>query len=107
MAYIRGICKNYALTNMEFSKTKTGYLSANTGFVTFAGNSLSSTPILTFGHEVGHNLGAEHDGPPNRCNPRKFMMASYAAILPKDHSKIFSECSKDYFKFELQKMVKV
>ena len=83
------------------------FLSQNTGFVTFSGNSLSSSPILTFAHEVGHNLGAEHDGDTNTCNPSRYMMASYAEQLPMDHSKIFSSCSKNYFRFELENLVKV
>ena len=107
VAYISGVCKNYAWTQLEFSKSTKGYLSPNTGFVTFAGNSLSSTPVLTFGHEVGHNLGAPHDGDNNHCDARKYMMAAYAQTLPKDHSKIFSKCSKDSFKSELTNMVKV
>ena len=83
------------------------FISKNTGFVTWAGNSLSSEPILTFAHEVGHNLGAEHDGDGNHCNPYRYMMASEAQSDTRDHSKIFSSCSKDYFEKELQSMVEV
>ena len=106
VAYISTICKNYAYTLLrKDGKLTAGYLSPNTGFVTFAGNSqpreLSS--IVTFAHEVGHNLGAQHDGTNNKCNPRKYMMASQTSTL----QKTFSHCSKNYFKAEMQRLEEV
>ena len=43
-------------------KEEFGYLSKNTGFVSYANNSQLITPQIAFAHEVGHNLGAPHDG---------------------------------------------
>ena len=105
VAYIGTICRNYAYTKLKYGEQTAGYLSPNTGFVTFAGNSqpreLSS--IVTFAHEVGHNLGAQHDGTNNKCNPRKYMMASQTSTL----QKTFSHCSKNYFKAEMQRLEEV
>ena len=102
MAVHRGVCRGYAYDSLRRKK-----ISPNTGFVSWTGNSLSSTPILTFAHEVGHNLGAEHDGDGNHCDPNHYMMASTSQPYTRDHSKIFSSCSKNYFEKELQSMVQV
>ena len=75
--------------------------------MTFNGSSLSANPIITFAHEVGHNLGAEHDGEGNECHKTHYMMAAETDTLPKDHQKIFSQCSKKYFKSEIEEIEKV
>ena len=106
-AYIGGICKNYAFSKLNYSVQTHGYHNANTGFVTFAGNSLDSNARLTFAHEVGHSLGAQHDGWMNTCNRSKFLMAQHTATLPVDDRQIISECSKNYFRSEIQKMLEV
>ena len=105
IAYRGGVCRNHFLTLKDHGKLEG--ISLNTGFVTFAGNSLSSEPLLTFAHEVGHNLGAEHDGDGNHCDPNHYMMAAVAQTYSRDHSKIFSYCSKNYFRTELRSMVQV
>ena len=93
MAFRSGVCKNHALGQLDNGRM--AIISPNTGFVSWTGNSLSSTPILTFAHEVGHNLGARHDGDSNTCNPSHYMMAAYSKTVSRDHSKIFSSCSKN------------
>ena len=112
VSYKSGICKNYVKTTIKYSEPRFrgGYLSQNTGIVSFNGSSVSAYPKLTFAHEVGHSLGAEHDGegsPPNKCNPTHWMMAAHTELLPKDHQKIFSLCSKAYFKSEMEEIEKV
>ena len=79
----------------------------NVGLVTFNGSSLSAHPMITFAHNVGHSLGAEHDGGGNECHSTHYMMASQTDKLPKDHQKIFSQCSKAYFKSEMEEIQKV
>ena len=109
LAYKSGICKNYAKDIIRHGEdgVKEGYKTRNVGLVTFNGSSLSANPIITFAHEVGHNLGAEHDGEGNECNPTRYMMAAETDKLPKDHQKIFSNCSKKYFKSEMEEIEKV
>ena len=109
MAKRSGICKNYVKTTIRYSEPRfrDGYLSQNTGIVSFNGSSLSAYPKITFAHEVGHSLGAKHDGEDNDCHKTHYMMAAHTALLPKDHQKIFSNCSKDYFKSEIEKIEKV
>ena len=104
-----GICQNYDKTILRHGEDgfKEGYATRNVGLVTFNGSSLSANPIITFAHEVGHNLGAEHDGKGNNCTPDHYMMASHTERLPKDHQKIFSQCSKKYFKSEIEEIEKV
>ena len=96
MAKRGGICKNYVKDTIRYSEPRfrDGYLSENTGIVSFNGSSLSAYPKITFAHEVGHSLGAEHDGEGNECHKTHYMMASHTKLLPKDHQKIFSNCSK-------------
>ncbi|ESO11396.1 hypothetical protein HELRODRAFT_183179 [Helobdella robusta] len=51
----------------------------------------------TMAHELGHVLGAEHDGDGNRCNAEDgFIMAAVSENSPKNENK-FSRCSKNYF----------
>ena len=107
VSYTGGVCWDYSYTTLKNSKRIAGYLSPNTGFVTFAGKTRLSMPVMTFAHEVGHSVGAQHDGTENECNPRKYMMASHTSTLPEDHQKTFSQCSKDYFTAELQRVVEV
>ena len=111
MSYIGGICKNYVLTTLKHSNNPSGYHNQNTGFVTFHGHSPGRKetirPLLTLAHEVGHNLGAQHDGEKNKCDQKKYMMASHTSYLPKKHQKIFSQCSKKYFKAEMEEVEEV
>ena len=107
----RGICKNYVKCKkcIKYSEPRgrDGYLSQNTGIVTFNENSFAAHAELTFAHEVGHSLGADHDGEGNECHETHYMMASHTELLPKDHQKIFSQCSKAYFKSEIEEIEKV
>ena len=67
-------------------------ISQNTGFITYSGSSGLRLPQLTFAHEVGHSLGASHDGDGNSCPPSGFLMASMSSG-PETGEMNFSNCS--------------
>ena len=107
-AYIGSICRGYDYAELSYGEVASGYLSLNTGIVTFAGNIHLSAPVVQFDQEVGHNLGAKHDGgESNSCDPYKYLMASQISTLSNGHRRTFSNCSKDYFKSEMQRLEEV
>uniref|UniRef100_A0A1W7RJU9 Metalloproteinase (Type I) 3a n=1 Tax=Agkistrodon contortrix contortrix TaxID=8713 RepID=A0A1W7RJU9_AGKCO len=55
---------------------------------------------LTMAHELGHNLGMDHDGNQCHCGANSCVMADTLSNQP---SKLFSDCSKKYY----QKFLKV
>ena len=85
MAYVDALCTSY-----------------NTGFITFDQDTNLNTAILIFAHEVGHNVGASHDGDVG-CNSRNFIMASHVSTT----DTTFSQCSKNAFKSVLKKVAEV
>ena len=99
-AYTGSICRGYDYAELSYGEVASGYLSLNTGIVTFAGNIHLSAPVVQFAQEVGHNLGAQHDGEGNRCNSRKYIMAAHSGT----NQKTFSQCSKNSFNSEMQKL---
>ena len=74
----------------------------NTGFITFDQDTKLNTAILIFAHEVGHNVGASHDGDVG-CNSRNFIMASHVSTT----DTTFSQCSKNAFKSVLKIVAEV
>ncbi|KAG5858184.1 Snake venom metalloprotease precursor [Bothrops jararaca] len=48
---------------------------------------------VTMAHEMGHNLGMDHDNDTCTCGAKSCVMA---ARLSKDPSKLFSNCSQEY-----------
>ena len=110
-AYTGSICRGYDYAELYYGEGPSGYLSLNTGIVTFAGNIHLSAPVVQFAHEVGHNLGAKYDGSGwNDCDPDKYLMSSQISTLstqPNGHRRTFSNCSKDYFKSEMQRLEEV
>ncbi|XP_065176158.1 disintegrin and metalloproteinase domain-containing protein 10-like [Sycon ciliatum] len=91
LAWVSGICKQFD-----------GRVSANTGLVTTqnAGQNIPQTiATLVFAHEIGHNLGAQHDKE-SRCTDQKagrFIMfpSANSGNLP-NHMR-FSACSIEQF----------
>ena len=109
-------CIVHLLTYRDFQDGLQGYAynsickHGNTGFTT-ALNNQKNTPKdfvkLAFAHEVGHNLGALHDGqkkkdgrPENNCKKSGFLMG---ASIENETDKL-SKCSKDQIRMNLQKM---
>jgi len=94
VAYIGTVCNDFKRTITSNGAIE--YLSANTGFITFKGKSKVLTSYLTFAHEVGHNMGAGHDGQgqSSGCPSRGYLMAAYAPNKPTDQNHQFSECSR-------------
>ena len=102
-------CLVHLLTYRDFPGHLQGYAYAkticesshNTGFTT-ALNNQKSTPKdfveLAFAHEVGHNLGANHDTE-NDCADSGFLMGE--SIV--DETDKLSSCSKNEIKNNLQK----
>ncbi|CAG2232536.1 unnamed protein product [Mytilus edulis] len=63
--------------------------------------------IITATHELGHSLGARHDGDRNICTPQnKYIMTSIGGGDVTKQTRLnpfrFSECSKSYFLDRLQ-----
>ena len=54
------------------------------GYITFGDNTLLSTTHITFAHEVGHNLGAQHDRGryQDGCDPRVSACCSILIVSP-------------------------
>ena len=84
-AYTGTICSTFLNYNVSGEILQ---MSQNTGFINF----IAKYSNITFAHEVGHNLGAKHDGDENSCGRSGFLMES-SLTPPTDGGKKLSDCS--------------
>ena len=102
MAYTDELCAPYERKRLETGVVQ--HMSTNTGvgmdtssclgtiidlliisgYITFGDNTLLSTTHITFAHEVGHNLGAQHDRGryQDGCDPRVSVWCSIVIVSP-------------------------
>uniref|UniRef100_A0A8W8KVH0 Peptidase M12B domain-containing protein n=1 Tax=Magallana gigas TaxID=29159 RepID=A0A8W8KVH0_MAGGI len=61
--------------------------------------------ITTAAHELGHGLGAEHDGTGNSCNSAdSYIMAAVSGSVQNQNPWKFSTCSVNYFTTNINKL---
>ncbi|XP_041366888.1 zinc metalloproteinase/disintegrin-like [Gigantopelta aegis] len=91
IAYVKAICKRDRTSLIEYHRNLMG-------------------AVETATHELGHNLGAAHDGENNNCeSSSQYIMASFVG---RRHDQIklnpwkFSPCSVNYFKKSLSNIKK-
>ncbi|XP_052722475.1 zinc metalloproteinase-disintegrin-like VLAIP-A [Crassostrea angulata] len=61
--------------------------------------------ITTAAHELGHGLGAEHDGTGNSCNRAdSYIMAAVSGSVQNQNPWKFSTCSVNYFTTNINKL---
>ncbi|XP_049528848.1 disintegrin and metalloproteinase domain-containing protein 10 [Dermacentor silvarum] len=94
-----GLCEKFQSdVTLQLASDFTGYVSLNTGIVTFVNKNVR-LPLrvseVTFAHELGHSFGAEHDPP--ECVPGgsggNFLMFSSASHGTMPNNRRFSVCS--------------
>ena len=112
MAYTDELCAPYERKRLETGVVQ--HMSTNTGrgtdassdvflnnhlitsgYITFGDNTLLSTTHITFAHEVGHNLGAQHDRGryQDGCDPR---VSAWCSILIRACIEGYSKVRKDF-----------
>lgn len=98
----------YDLTsNGSSSNAGLAYLSAmcSDKSVSVVEDHFDFTVLTTAAHELGHGLGAGHDGFGNTCNSSDFyIMASYSTPVQNQNPWKFSSCSVNYFTTFINKL---
>eukprot|EP00117_Sycon_ciliatum_P034655 scpid31570/ scgid26409/ Disintegrin and metalloproteinase domain-containing protein 10; CDw156; Kuzbanian protein homolog; Mammalian disintegrin-metalloprotease len=91
-----GVCDKYQRYSDGFMKT------LNTGIVTtlnFGKQVAREVSYLTFAHELGHNMGSNHDPSTATCSPGgsagNYIMYAHATSGSEPNNRMFSPCSRD------------